>query len=55
MGVIDIDCVFANSRLEPFIAMSLMDTELQRNPDVNEADLPVQLVMVNALTTDSQS
>ncbi|MEY4345559.1 MAG: hypothetical protein RL032_1391, partial [Pseudomonadota bacterium] len=29
----------------------LFDTELQRNAGVYEADMPVQLVMVNALGT----
>jgi hypothetical protein len=38
-------------RLEPRMARSLYDTELQRNAGVYEADMPVQLVMVNALTT----
>ena len=37
-------------RLEPFMAKSLFDTELKRNADVYEADMPVQLVMVNALS-----
>jgi hypothetical protein len=27
------------------------DTELQRNADVYEADMPVQLVLTNALVT----
>ena len=38
-------------RLEPFMAKSLFDTELKRNADVYEADMPAQLVMVNALST----
>jgi hypothetical protein len=38
-------------RLEPRMAKSLFDTELKRNADVYEADMPVQLVMVNALAT----
>lgn len=38
-------------RLEPRMAKGLYDTELKRNADVYEADMPVQLVMVNALTT----
>lgn len=38
-------------KLEPRMAKSLYDTELKRNHDVYEADMPVQLVMFNALTT----
>jgi hypothetical protein len=38
-------------RLEPRMAKSLYDTELKRNADLYEADMPVQLVMVNALAT----
>ena len=38
-------------RLEPRMAKGLYDSELKRNPDVYEADMPVQLVMYNALTT----
>ncbi len=38
-------------RLEPFMARSLFDTELKRNSELYEADMPVQLVMVNALMT----
>ncbi|MFZ2325592.1 MAG: hypothetical protein WAW73_01640 [Rhodoferax sp.] len=38
-------------RLEPRMAKSLFDAELKRNAGVYEADMPVQLVMVNALTT----
>lgn len=38
-------------KLEPRMAKGLYDTELQRNADVYEADMPVQLVMVNALGT----
>jgi len=38
-------------RLEPRMAKGLYDTELKRNADVYEADMPVQLVMVNALAT----
>jgi hypothetical protein len=37
--------------LEPRMAKSLYTTELKRNVDLYEADMPVQLVMVNALTT----
>lgn len=36
-------------RLEPYMARSLFDTERQRNAGVYEADMPVQLVMTNAL------
>lgn len=38
-------------RLEPFMARSLFDTELKRNSELYEADMPVQLVVVNALMT----
>jgi len=38
-------------RLEPHMAKSLYDTELKRNAGVYEADMPVQLVMTNALAT----
>lgn len=38
-------------RLEPHLAKTLYDSELKRNADVYEADMPVQLVMVNALST----
>ena len=38
-------------KLEPRMAKGLYDTELQHNPGVYEADMPVQLVMVNALGT----
>ena len=38
-------------RLEPSAARSLFDAELRRNKDVFEADIPVPLVMENALTT----
>ena len=38
-------------RLEPRMAKSLYTTELQRNAGLYEADMPVQLVLVNALTT----
>jgi len=38
-------------RLQPSMARSLFDTELQRNDDVHEADMPVQLVLRNALAT----
>ncbi len=36
-------------RLEPHMARSLFDTELQRNEGVYEADMSVQLVLTNAL------
>ena len=38
-------------RLEPHMAKSLYDTERKRNEDLYEADMPVLLVMVNALAT----
>jgi hypothetical protein len=38
-------------RLEPRMAQALYDTELQRNEGVYEADMPVPLVMFNALGT----
>ena len=38
-------------RLEPRMAEDLYQTELQRNQDVYEADMPVTLVMRNALAT----
>jgi hypothetical protein len=38
-------------RLQPSMARSLFDTELQRNEGVYEADMAVQLVLTNALTT----
>jgi hypothetical protein len=38
-------------RLEPRMAKALYDTELQRNAGVYEADMPVPLVLSNALAT----
>lgn len=38
-------------RLDPAMAEGLYQTELQRNRDVYEADMPVPLVMQNALAT----
>ena len=38
-------------RLLPNMAMSLFTTELKRNADLYEADMPVELVMLNALGT----
>lgn len=38
-------------RLEPRMAKNLYTTELKRNADLYEADMPVQLVVVNALST----
>ena len=38
-------------RLEPHMAKPLFDAELQRNKDVYEADMPVQLILFNALST----
>jgi hypothetical protein len=40
----------ADRRLEPRMAEVLFDTELKRNADVYEADMPAQLVMANALS-----
>ena len=37
-------------KLEPAMAESLYSTELKRNAELYEADMPVQLVMLNALT-----
>ena len=38
-------------RLEPSMAQSLFRAELRRNSDVYEADMPAQLVMLNALAS----
>ena len=38
-------------RLEPSMAKGLYNTELKRNADLYEADMPVQLVVTNALAT----
>ncbi len=38
-------------RLEPRMAKGLYDAEIKRNKDLYEADMPVQLVLFNALTT----
>jgi len=38
-------------RLEPRMARELFDSELRRQADLYEADMPAQLVMVNALAT----
>ena len=38
-------------RLEPRMARELFDTELKRHADLYEADMPVQLVLLNALGT----
>jgi len=38
-------------RLEPHMAKSLYDTERKRSEGLYEADMPVQLVMANALAT----
>ena len=38
-------------RLEPSMAEGLYQTELQRNAELYEADMPVGLVLGNALTT----
>ena len=36
-------------QLEPRMALSLYQAELKRHPDTYEADMPVQLVLSNAL------
>jgi hypothetical protein len=36
-------------KLEPSMALSLYQTELRRNAELYEADMPVPLVMRNAL------
>jgi hypothetical protein len=41
-------CVL-DRKLEPRMAQSLYQAELQRNTDLYEADMPVQLVLSNAL------
>ncbi|MEO6625799.1 MAG: hypothetical protein ABIN37_13365 [Burkholderiaceae bacterium] len=38
-------------RLEPRMAQPLFDAELRRNAGIYEADMPVQLVLFNALVT----
>ncbi len=38
-------------RLEPRMAHSLYDTELRRNDGLYEADMPVPMVLTNALAT----
>jgi hypothetical protein len=38
-------------RLEPRMAQDLFDTELKRNAEIYEADMPVPLVLTNALAT----
>ncbi len=38
-------------RIEPRMAKPLFDAELKRNAGLYEADMPVQLVLVNALST----
>jgi hypothetical protein len=38
-------------KLEPRMAKGLYNTEVKRNADVYEADMPVQLVVANALAT----
>lgn len=38
-------------RLEPHMAKGLFTSELKRNADLYEADMPVELVMLNALET----
>ena len=38
-------------RLQPAMALDLYQTELRRNADLYEADIPVELVLANALAT----
>ena len=38
-------------KLEPRMAPSLFNAELKRNAGIYEADMPVQLVLVNALSS----
>jgi hypothetical protein len=38
-------------KLEPDMVRPLLQAELQRNADLYEADMPVSLVLLNALTT----
>lgn len=38
-------------RLQPSVAQGLFDTELRRNAELYEADMPADLVMLNALST----
>ena len=47
-GLKPVFCV-EGRRLEPSMARSLYQTELTRNADSYEADMPVQLVMAGAL------
>ncbi len=49
-GVKPLFCINGR-RLEPRMAKPLFDAELARNAGVYEADMPVQLVLVNALAT----
>ena len=49
-GAVDSICLNGR-RLEPVIAEGLYQTELKRNSDLYEADMPVPLVMGNALST----
>ena len=37
-------------RLEPHMARTLFETELQRNAGIDEADMSAQLVLTNALS-----
>lgn len=50
MGAKPVICLNGR-RLEPRMARGLYDTELQRNAGVYEADMPVPLVLGNALAT----
>lgn len=49
-GAAPVICV-NDRRLEPSMARGLYDTELQRNAGMYEADMPVPLVLANALVT----
>jgi hypothetical protein len=39
-------------RLQPILAKPMFEAELKRNRDLYEADMPAQLVMLNALVKD---
>ena len=43
-------CLYGR-RLQPSMAQGLFDTELRRNSELYEADMPADLVMMNALST----
>ena len=48
-GIKPLFCI-EGRRIEPAMARSLYQTELSRNADLYEADMPVQLVMEAALS-----